>query len=492
VPAPDNLRILYVVHGFPPDTWAGTEVYTLHLARAMQRLGHDVLVLARTDARAGEREFELREDSFQGLRVLRMPRDVVDQSLRESYRHSQAERVFRDVLAREKPDLVHFQHLLHFSAALPRIAREAHLPSVVTLNDYWPLCARVQFIRPDGVRCDENQGLGCLVCVKDKNPRRIALARRLFPLVRPAVALARMFDRAPLERWEQRVGRPSRLVRMLRDYDAARERNDFVLDGIAAADLCIAPSRFLLKKMLDTGRFDPRRFVYSDYGIGASDALVRSGVASDEAATDAVASDAASRGDVPTSVAGPAKRVDADGNVRFGFIGSLVGYKGVDVLVRAMGELTGARCVLHVHGDFKPDTDAYHAELARLARGARVVFHGRFANERIGEIYRDTDVLVVPSIWFENSPITIHEAFVHATPVVTSNIGGMAELVRDGVDGLHFEVGSSAHLARVLRRFVDDPQLVARLSKQFPRVMSIDEDAREMESRYRALCRERR
>jgi glycosyltransferase involved in cell wall biosynthesis len=249
---------------------------------------------------------------------------------------------------------------------------------------------------------------------------------------------------------------------MLRDYDAARERNDFVLDGIAAADLCIAPSRFLLKKMLDTGRFDPVRFAYSDYGIAAGAADV------------------------------PAKRADPDGNVRFGFIGSLVAYKGVDVLVRAMGELAGARCVLHVHGDFKPDVDAHHAELARLARGARVVFHGRFANERIAEIYRGIDVLVVPSVWFENSPITIHEAFVHATPVVASNIGGMAELVRDGVDGLHFEVGDSAHLARVLRRFVDDPQLVARLSTQFPRVKSIDEDAREMESRYRALCRDER
>jgi glycosyltransferase involved in cell wall biosynthesis len=468
MPDSDKLRILYVVHGFPPDTWAGTEVYTLHLAQAMQRLGHDVLVLARTDVRDGEREFELREDSFQGLRVLRMPRDVRDQSLRESYRHSHAERVFRDVLAREKPDIVHLQHLLHFSAALPRIARDAGVPNVVTLNDYWTLCARVQFIRPDGVRCDENQELGCLVCVKGKNPRRIALARRVLPLARPAVALARAFDRAPLERWEQRGARPSRLARMLRDYDAARERNDFVLDAIAAADLCIAPSRFLREKMLVTGCFDPRRVIHSDYGIASN-------AASESSATSS-ASELAS----------------SDRTVRFGFIGSLVWYKGVDVLVRAMGELARSRCVLHVHGEFKPDSDAHHAQLARLAKGARVEFHGRFANERIADVYRGIDVLVVPSIWFENSPITIHEAFIHHTPVVTSNIGGMAELVTDGVDGLHFEVGDSEHLATVLKRFVDEPGLVAQLSQKFPRIKTIDENARELEQHYRALCRDTR
>jgi glycosyltransferase involved in cell wall biosynthesis len=183
-----------------------------------------------------------------------------------------------------------------------------------------------------------------------------------------------------------------------------------------------------------------------------------------------------------------AKRPDPQGRLRFGFVGSLLWFKGVDVLVRAMGRLAGTRAVLHVHGAFKPEQDPHHAELRDLARGGDVVFHGPFDNHRLPEVYAELDVLVVPSIWFENSPLTIHEAFLLRTPVVVSGIGGMAELVRDGRDGLHFRVGDDADLARVLRRFVDEPELLARLSADFPRVKSIEEDAREMEFRYRGLA----
>ena len=152
-----------------------------------------------------------------------------------------------------------------------------------------------------------------------------------------------------------------------------------------------------------------------------------------------------------------------------------------------MRELRGVPAVLHIHGEFTPESDEHHARLAELA-GDNVVFHGRFDNQRLAEIYSELDVLVVPSLWFENSPITIHEAHLLRTPVVASGIGGMAEYVRDGVDGLHFPVGDAGALARVLRRFVDEPGLIGELSRDFPRVKTIEENAREMEYRYRALC----
>lgn len=114
-------------------------------------------------------------------------------------------------------------------------------------------------------------------------------------------------------------------------------------------------------------------------------------------------------------------------------------------------------------------------------------FRGRFDNSRLSEIYREIDVLVVPSTWYENSPITIHEAFLLHTPLVVSDIGGMAELVTDGEDGLHFRVGDPVDLAEKLGRFVDDPDLATRLGEAAPPIKTLAEDAREMEERYRAL-----
>ncbi|HKA55548.1 MAG TPA: glycosyltransferase, partial [Candidatus Binatia bacterium] len=97
------------------------------------------------------------------------------------------------------------------------------------------------------------------------------------------------------------------------------------------------------------------------------------------------------------------------------------------------------------------------------------------------------DVVVVPSIWYENAPLVIREAFLARKPVVTAAFGGMQEWVRHEVNGLLFRQRDVADLRRTLARFIADPHLVHRLSGNCPAVRTIGEDARELEGRYRAL-----
>jgi glycosyltransferase involved in cell wall biosynthesis len=449
-----SLHVLYVVHGFPPDTWAGTEVYTLELAKAMQRRGHRVTVLTRTpgapetEGAAGAEDFSLEETEYDGLSVWRLTHRLAHERLRDTYDQPKAVRAFREVLLRVKPDLVHFQHLIHTSVGLVAEAREHNLPTVIHCHDYWSVCARVQLIRPDGVRCQHNMGSGCYLCVQDTHLAHVDRVAELDERAPEALEAA-----ACGERRARVLGRDG--------FDDLRARQDVVLPAWSSADLRISPSRFLRERLLDSGAFDPHTFLYSDNGMRTD------------------------------HVRALDKQRDAGGRVRFGFVGSLVWYKGGQVLVEAMQLLADAPVVLNVHGDFKPDEDEHHAQLAELA-GDNVVFHGRFDNQRLSEVYAEIDVLVVPSVWYENSPITIHEAHLTNTPVVTSGIGGMAEYVRDGVDGLHFEVGEAADLARVLRRFVDEPGLLGQLARDFPHIKTVEENARETEFRYRALCCRRR
>jgi hypothetical protein len=118
-----------------------------------------------------------------------------------------------------------------------------------------------------------------------------------------------------------------------------------------------------------------------------------------------------------------------------------------------------------------------------------VTFHGRFDNGRLSEVYADLDALVVPSLWYENSPITIHEAFLTGTPVLASDRGGMAEFVRDGVDGLLFELGSAADLADKMAMMVEDAELRERLATaEWIPIKTIVENGEETEARYRSLC----
>ena len=316
---------------------------------------------------------------------------------------------------------------------LDDVARERALPTVLTIHDYWSICARVQLIRPDGVRCEENMGGGCYLCVKERNLGGIEALKRLDSAVRPILSA------------------------LSPGYAAVRDRHEVVLSAYRQADLRISPSRFLRSKLVDTAGFKPETFLFSDNGMRTD------------------------------SLLGFAKRPDPGGRVRFGFVGSLMWYKGTEIMLQAMKRLQGTRAVLSVHADFDPGRDPHHAALARLA-GPNVAFRGRFDNADLAEVYADLDVLLVPSIWWENSPITIHEAFLTGTPVVASGIGGMAEYVRDEIDGLHFAAGDDRDLAAKMRRFLDEPGLAAKLAQAAPPIKTIAQDAEATETRYRALC----
>jgi len=442
-------KILYVIHGFPPDTWAGTEVYTLNLAREMIARGHEAVVFTRAPAVGDEPDFSLREDEIEGLRVVRMTQRLAHPNVRASYHEPRAEAVFRDVCRRERPDVVHFQHLIHLSAGLVHVARELGLPTIVHLHDYWAACARVQLIRPDGRVCPENMGAGCHPCVHERGLSQVERLRRLGE-ERPELV-------EQLARGDHPRRGPGRAGPRWAGLGDLLARREFVPDAYRAADLRISPSRFLRRLLVDAEGFDAHTTLFSDNGMRTD------------------------------HVRALEKRPAPDGRVRFGFVGTLVWYKGDELLIRAMNRLAGTNAALFVYGDFRPDDVPEHARLAELSRAGNVEFLGRFDNQRLSEVYAEIDVLVVPSLWYENSPITIHEAFLTRTPVVASRLGGMAEYVRDGVDGLCFEPGDDEDLARVLRRFVDEPGLVDELSRDWMSVKTIADNAVETEFRYRQL-----
>ncbi len=446
--AGEPMHVLLCVHGFPPDTLAGTEVYTLELARALQARGHRCTILTRSPGAEGEEEFSVHTTEFEGLRVLRLVHRLEHKSLEESWSKPAVEEAFRSVLLDVQPDLVHFQHLIHLSIGCVAIARDAGLATVLHCHDYWALCARVQLIRPDGERCESSMGAGCLLCVKDRDLDQIPRARRLGSFARPL-----------LERFAGRAHRAPEGSSVRRRWEGLLDivdRPRAVLGAYADADLLVSPSRFLREKLLSSGAFDADRFVFSDNGLRTD------------------------------GLAALKKRPDPRGRLRVAFIGTLAWYKGGETLIRAMQRLGAERIVLDVYGAFDPEADEHHAELQRLA-GDNVSFRGRFDNSKLSEVYTEIDVLVVPSIWFENSPITIHEAYLAGTPVVASDLGGMAEYVRDGVDGLLFEPGSDEDLARVLLRLLREPGLIDELSRDFMDVKSIEDNAIETEYRYRAL-----
>jgi glycosyltransferase involved in cell wall biosynthesis len=145
----------------------------------------------------------------------------------------------------------------------------------------------------------------------------------------------------------------------------------------------------------------------------------------------------------------------------FGFLGSLAWQKGVHVLVDAFNQLP-PYTALTIYGSDQAFPE-YAAELKARALHPNISFAGALDYRSVGAALRRLDALVVPSVWYENSPLVIQEAYAAGVPVIASRLGALAEKVQEGVTGYLFEPGDSGDLARVLKRLMLEPRQLAAL-----------------------------
>jgi glycosyltransferase involved in cell wall biosynthesis len=151
---------------------------------------------------------------------------------------------------------------------------------------------------------------------------------------------------------------------------------------------------------------------------------------------------------------------------RFGFFGHINRFKGATVALDASGRLNraGVGHQLSLHG-----SSVYQAsetlDLFGRSLGAApdAVHHGAYVRDEQARLIADVDWVIVPSVWWENAPLVIQEAFAHGRPVICSDVGGMAESVRDNINGLHFSRGDARALAQTMLHAIEHPGLWQRL-----------------------------
>jgi glycosyltransferase involved in cell wall biosynthesis len=237
-------------------------------------------------------------------------------------------------------------------------------------------------------------------------------------------------------------------------------RKRFIQAMFSLVDMFIAPSEFLRER-------------YVDWGIPAGRIRVlENGCAHQHPPVD-----------------GP-----ADGRLpsRIGFFGQLNQFKGILVLLKAMRALQkqDVDAHLYVHGaNLDLQTSDFQKKVADLLAACKdsVTLVGKYDQDRLPSLMEKIDWVVVPSIWWENSPLVIQEAFLHRRPVICADIGGMAEKVVDGVSGLHFRARDAASLARTLRRAVTKPELWQALQAGIPHVPPMSEHVERLSGTYQEL-----
>jgi glycosyltransferase involved in cell wall biosynthesis len=455
------LKLLFVVHGFPPETWAGVEVLSLTLARALRRRNHEIVVFSRSPGKSSEKDRSLHQSEFDGFTVYRYVNHLAFAGVDETYRLESAEDAFEQILLKERPDVVHVFHMIHLSVGIIERCRANHVPCVVAVWDFWSRCSRVQLIRPDQTNClIPPPGLGCAACVYER-----------CGLIDPLARLDRLLGPLP-QRWAQRVPQSKPppgpgWQRVREDTASLLRRESCIRDALLAADRLVVASITLHRSLVELG-IPPHKICVCQHGMATG----------------------------WLGEAGPQPRLPRrpGESLRVGFVGSVVWYKGLLVAARAVAAMPVGSAHLHVYGDHlgAPDPTSQAqireivAQAARIAQG-RISFHGRFAHDDLARIHASMDVLVVPSVWQEAYGLTVREAQLSGTPVIGSRIAGIAEGVRHGIDGLLFEPGDAEDLRRALEQLISDPMLGSRLAARAPRVRTDDEEAIETEWRYRQV-----
>ncbi len=447
------MKILFAIHGFPPHSSYGAENYAYGLARHLSA-EHDVFVFHRVGD-ASREEYATDEYDYEGLRVFTVNNTFKQvKGFADTYRNDAIAQTFGECLDRVRPDVVHFHHVTCLSTTCIEEAHRRDIPVFYTLHDFWLFCPRGQFLTRDLAVCDAPKSHRCVFC----NAYQLGL---------PPGRVQRIYGGLPdaIEPGGGILSRVAARIRRARAHRAfAHEKNETRLVKERArhiAEMCgyvrtfIAPSRFMRERAIESG-LQKERVIFSRNGYRQQ------------------------RFD-------DFERKDGAG-LRFGFVGSIIPSKGVHILVKAFRGLERTDVQLKIFGAafaFE-GYDNYEERVKEMAGDdERIDFAGRFDNTKIAGVFAQIDVLVVPSIWYENAPLTIEEAILTRTPLIVSDIGGMKERI-DEVGGLTFRVGCEKALAAKMSLLAAEPEMLERLRPDPSHAKTVVEQAEEILRIYSA------
>jgi glycosyltransferase involved in cell wall biosynthesis len=420
------LKIALFVHCFYPTHIYGTETYTLQLARNLKALGHEPVVVTAVFPGEPEQPSFIERYGYDGIPVVSFDKNrLPNRRVKDTYYQPEMAAPLAALIDELHPDVVHVTHLVNHTSVLLQVLGELDVPTVATFTDFFGFCYNNRLEAHDGQLCAGPSAtrINCLAChLKAAGIARGGRQGRALAVPAAAMlAASTMFvaqsmpglRTGPLAGLVQDVvQRPTLLGALYPQYRVA-----------------IAPTRFIETAYRRNGFEQP--IVRIPFGV---------------------------------DIARHAKPARRAGPLKLGFIGQLMAHKGPDLLVDAARHALGTDGYeLQLFGSEAQDP-GFAAMLRKRAHGLPVQFRGTFAPDQMRNVLDGLDVLVIPSRWYENSPLVLLDALATHTPVVVSDVDGMTEFVSDGVNGLTFRRGDAGSLGAVLKTLAADRAMLERLS----------------------------
>jgi glycosyltransferase involved in cell wall biosynthesis len=435
------VKILHVPFTYYPDPVGGTEVYVASLVQSLAKLGIDSVVAAPA-ADASSTQYE-----HDGALVYRYPIDTLG-GIHAAYGRPDvvAAQAVGEIIDEVDPDVVHLHALTSaVSVELLRAASRRGIATVFTYHTPAVSCVRGTLLH-DGVEiCDGTLiAARCAACVLESHGVPLGMRH----------ALARAPDR--LHELTHRVLGDNRATTAVRIRGLTEMRHDTVREMLAEADAVVAVCDWVRDVLVRVGA-DARRIVVSRQGT------------------------------ILTSQPRVARRAMLP--LKFAFVGRLDPTKGLHLILDAVAQAAGIPISLDVYGVAQGKSgERYLAECRERVRGdARVRFRRPIEHGDVVPTLSRYDGTIVPSQWLETGPLVVLESFAAGTPVIGSRLGGVAELVRNGTDGI-LVAHDDVHAWRDLfMRLVRSPAVLDELRVNVQPPRTTDDVAADMATLYESL-----
>ena len=258
------MRILVVVHGFPPSAQGGSEIYAHAHALALRReYGDEILVLTREqDPRRPE--YDVRTERRDGLQIAWVNNTFRDvRSFDESYVNPTVGRIAASLIDEFAPDVAHIHHLTCLSTTIVRSLADRRIPRIVTLHDYWFICHRGQLLDVNYRVCAGPEPSGCHACL---GPAAGA-GSAAFIGAAAVRAVERQLPEASARQLRQAAERVSAIASSSSESEnQARLRLEHMREVCSDVTAFIAPSRSMRDRFVQFG-VDPNRIIVAGYGF---------------------------------------------------------------------------------------------------------------------------------------------------------------------------------------------------------------------------------
>jgi glycosyltransferase involved in cell wall biosynthesis len=445
------MKILLITNGYPPGRWAGTETYTAGLAEELTARGHFVQVLCIGDWEDGDAYWNgVSEDVQNGIQVKRINLNWTRSPDPFGYLYDNpvVGMYLENLLQAESFDLVHVTSCETLSASVLRVAKASGLALVLSITDFWFLCPRINLLHANGSNCSgQTPPTDCLDCLL-QDSKWYKFSQKMLPENMLLPLLNQISQYPIMTRQRGLRGMAGNMA----------ERKAMLKSALTLPDLRITASGFVRDIFVSNGVTVP--IEVNPYGHNLDWLKKYTG-----------------KSESP--------------QIRFGYIGQISEAKGVHLILQALSHLPQSyleKLSVVIYGNLA-HAPPYGQRIKDLAAPLpNVRFGGTYSHADSAGVFSEIDVLLVPSIWYD-FPLIIYEAFATQTPVVATNLGGMAESVSDKLNGLLFERGSTTDLACQMQKLIDEPELLKHLRLGIPKVKTNIAEVDELEKKYFELIR---